>query len=108
MPAGGEAEAERFYAGLLGLDLLAKPSVLEGRGGCWFRGEGVEIHVGVEAEFRPARKAHPALLVHGLDALRVRLEDAGVETNDHAQLEGFRRLYAFDPFGNRIELLEPE
>jgi catechol 2,3-dioxygenase-like lactoylglutathione lyase family enzyme len=107
MSAGGEAEAEGFYSGLLGLDRVPKPPELEARGGCWFRGSAVELHLGVEAEFRPARKAHPALVVEGLDALRRRLEDSGVTTTGDAALPGYRRFYTEDPFGNRLELLEP-
>ena len=106
IPVGGEADAEAFYGELLGLTRVSKPAELEGRGGCWFRGEGVELHLGVEGEFRPARKAHPALLVQGLDELRSRLEAAGVEIKDDVQLEGHRRFHAFDPFGNRLELVE--
>jgi catechol 2,3-dioxygenase-like lactoylglutathione lyase family enzyme len=106
MPAGKEADAQAFYAGLLGLTPVPKPAELGARGGCWFRGDGVEVHLGVEEDFRPARKAHPAFMVEGLDELRARLESAGVETKDDVQLEGHRRFHAFDPFGNRLELLE--
>ena len=106
MPAGRELDAEAFYGGLLGLTRVAKPTELERRGGCWFRGEGVELHLGVEEDFRPARKAHPAFLVAGLDKLRARLEAAGMETADDMELQGYRRFHAFDPFGNRLELLE--
>jgi dUTP pyrophosphatase len=108
MPAGREDDAEAFYAGLLGLERVPKPPELEARGGCWFRGAGVELHLGVEAEFRPARKAHPALVVKGLDAVRRRLEAAGVSANDDAPLPGYRRFHTEDPFGNRLELLEPD
>ncbi len=107
MPAGREDEAERFYAGLLGLRRIRKPADLAGRGGAWFRGEGVEVHLGVEHDFRPARKAHPAFIVEGLDGLRRRLEEAAVEFEPQPQLEGYRRFHAFDPFGNRLEFLEP-
>jgi catechol 2,3-dioxygenase-like lactoylglutathione lyase family enzyme len=107
MPSGAEAKADAFYAGLLGLARVPKPEALAGRGGAWFRGEGVEVHLGVEADFRPARKAHPAFLVTELQQLRARLEDGGVEIEEQPPLEGFRRLHAFDPFGNRLEFLEP-
>jgi dUTP pyrophosphatase len=106
MPAGGEGDAEAFYSGLLGLERVPKPSELETRGGCWFRGPGVEIHLGVESDFRPARKAHPALVVSGLEEARRRMDEAGVKTNDDAPLPGYRRFYTEDPFGNRLELLE--
>ncbi len=107
MPAGGEEAARRFYGGVLGLQEIVKPLDLAERGGCWFRGEGVELHLGVEQGFRPAGKAHPALVVEDLDALRTVLEQARVETAEDLPLEGFRRIYAFDPFGNRLEFLEP-
>lgn len=107
MPAGREADAEAFYAGVLGFTPTPKPEPLGPRGGCWFRGSGVEVHLGIEADFRPARKAHPAFRVSGLEALRQRLEAAGAPVTDAAPLEGWRRLYTADPFGNRIELIEP-
>jgi catechol 2,3-dioxygenase-like lactoylglutathione lyase family enzyme len=106
MPPDREAEAERFYAGLLGLQRVPKPEALAGRGGAWFRAEGVEVHLGVERDFRPARKAHPAFLVEGLEELRTRLEAAEVDVEEEPELEGFRRFHVADPFGNRIELIE--
>lgn len=105
MPPEAEAEAERFYADLLGIPAVPKPENLAGRGGRWFRGAGVEIHLGVEDGFRPARKAHPALLVEGLDRLRERLRAAGVPVAADRPLEGYERFYVSDPFGNRIELI---
>jgi catechol 2,3-dioxygenase-like lactoylglutathione lyase family enzyme len=107
MPAGEEDAAERFYSGTLGMERIPKPEHLAARGGCWFRsqGSGLELHLGVEEDFRPARKAHPALLVNGLSELRTRLVDAGVEIQDDTQLEGHERFYAFDPFGNRLEFI---
>lgn len=107
MPAGREDDAERFYAGLLGLPRVPKPPELEGRGGCWFRSPGVEIRLGVEEGFRPARKAHPALIVAGLDTLAERLERNGVSIERDVEPEGHRRFYATDPFGNRLEFIEP-
>jgi len=107
MPEGGEEEARRFYGGPLGLKEREKPDALRRRGGVWFRGGAAEIHLGVETDFRPARKAHPALRVDDLDALRARLEAAGHEVRDDEPLSGFRRFYADDPFGNRIEFLQP-
>jgi catechol 2,3-dioxygenase-like lactoylglutathione lyase family enzyme len=106
MPPGEEPRAEAFYAGLLGLERVEKPPELAGRGGCWFRGPGIELHLGVEEPFHPARKAHPALLVEGLDELERTLRDAGVDVTSDVQLEGHRRFYALDPFGNRLELIE--
>jgi catechol 2,3-dioxygenase-like lactoylglutathione lyase family enzyme len=108
MPAGREDDARAFYAGALRLSEVPKPEHLRARGGCWFRSEdgSVEIHLGVEEDFRPARKAHPAILVDGLAALRARLADGGYEVQDDTQLEGHERCYGFDPFGNRLEFLE--
>lgn len=106
MPPGGESEAESFYADLLGIPWVAKPAHLASRGGCWFESDDVRIHLGVEKDFRPARKAHPALLVADLTDLRQRLSFAGIETEEDQPLPGFNRCYVSDPFGNRIELLE--
>jgi catechol 2,3-dioxygenase-like lactoylglutathione lyase family enzyme len=106
MPAGREPEAEAFYAGLLGVPRVAKPANLERRGGCWFRSASVEIHLGVEEPFAPARKAHPALLVEDLDGLRERLVSAGCSVVTDEPLEGYDRFYTNDPFGNRIEVLK--
>jgi catechol 2,3-dioxygenase-like lactoylglutathione lyase family enzyme len=106
MPAGGEAEARRFYADLLGLTEIAKPAPLAARGGCWFVGVGIQIHLGVEQPFAPARKAHPALLVADLEQCRQGLEAAGVATTPDDSLPGVRRCYAADPFGNRIEFIQ--
>ena len=106
MPAGGEPSAHAFYAGLLGLRRVPKPRHLERRGGCWFENDSVKIHLGVDSEFRPARKAHPALVVEGLDDLVERLEATGATVRAEP-LDGYRRIYVDDPFGNRIELMEP-
>ena len=111
-PAGGEDAARRFYGEGLGIPEVAKPPVLAARGGCWFRdggsdGEGVEIHVGVEDGFTPARKAHPAFLVDDLDATAVRLEGLGfvVDRTDEHTFPGHRRFHTADGHGNRVELL---
>lgn len=106
MPAGGEAAARGFYGDVLGLPETPKPPHLAKRGGCWFESEALKIHLGVEADFRPARKAHPGLLVSELDALKARLAQAGYALKDDEPLEGYDRVYVDDPFGNRIELLE--
>ncbi|HEY2050144.1 MAG TPA: glyoxalase [Caulobacteraceae bacterium] len=107
IPPGGEDEARRFYVETLGLAEAPKPPHLAARGGCWFDGPGLRLHLGVEADFRPARKAHPALRVRGLPALRRRLQGAGYVTREDEPLEGYDRFYVDDPFGNRIELMEP-
>jgi catechol 2,3-dioxygenase-like lactoylglutathione lyase family enzyme len=106
MPAGGEEEARPFYGGLLGLSEVAKPEALAARGGCWFAGLGVALHLGIKAEFAPARKAHPALLIRDLEACRAILCQAGVVLTPDDTLPNVRRFYAEDPFGNRLEFLQ--
>jgi catechol 2,3-dioxygenase-like lactoylglutathione lyase family enzyme len=107
MPPGGEDAARGFYADLLGLSEQPKPAHLAARGGCWFETGAVKVHLGVQGDFRPATKAHPALLVTDLDSLLRTLTAAGVDVVDDDPLEGYARAYVQDPFGNRIELLEP-
>jgi catechol 2,3-dioxygenase-like lactoylglutathione lyase family enzyme len=106
MPPGQENQATDFYSGLLGLQRVAKPPNLEKRGGCWFEGGAVRLHLGVEADFRPAKKAHVALLVEGLAGLARKLTEAGVAVRADEPLEGYDRVYVDDTFGNRLELLE--
>jgi catechol 2,3-dioxygenase-like lactoylglutathione lyase family enzyme len=106
MPAGREDDARAFYEALLGIPEREKPAHLAIRGGCWFEDEHVKIHLGVEADFRPARKAHPALLVDDLAGMIERLTVAGFEPATDEPLPGYHRVYVDDPFGNRIELLE--
>jgi catechol 2,3-dioxygenase-like lactoylglutathione lyase family enzyme len=107
MPLGGEALARAFYGGVLEIPEIPKPPNLAKRGGCWFERGGLKIHLGVESEFRPARKAHPALLVVDLQTLVARLKSAGHRVVEDEPLEGYHRVYVDDPFGNRIELMEP-
>jgi len=107
IPAGGEDAARRFYGDALGMTEHEKPPVLAARGGCWFRGDGWEVHLGIEGDFRPARKAHPGVLVDGLDALATRLGEHGVTVRWDDEFPGHRRFYADDPHGNRLEFLEP-
>jgi len=106
MPAGGEADARRFYGSVLGFREVAKPPGLAGRGGCWFAGEDVAVHLGIERDFRPPAKAHPALRVRDLSAARGTLEAAGIVTEDDDSGLPVRRCYIHDPFGNRIELVD--
>ncbi len=108
IPPGGEDASRAFWRDALGMRELTKPPVLAARGGCWFSGGGVEVHVGVEAQFAPARKAHPALLVAGLKDLAARLEEYGLAPEWDDDFPGYDRFYAHDPFGNRIEFLEAE
>ena len=107
IPPGGEAAAREFYAGVLGMAELDKPESLRARGGCWFRGGGWEIHLGVQEDFVPARKAHPGVLVDDLDALAAALAAAGARADWDPDFPGHRRLYSFDPHGNRLEFLQP-
>jgi len=106
MPRGEEDRGRAFYAGLLGLIEIPKPATLSERGGLWFRIGALELHLGIEDDFRPARKAHPGLLVDDLASLVARLEAAGYATRPDHLLEGYDRAYVSDPFGNRIELLQ--
>jgi catechol 2,3-dioxygenase-like lactoylglutathione lyase family enzyme len=108
MPAGREHEARAFYQGVLGIPEIAKPSHLAVRGGCWFERGSLKVHLGVEEDFVPARKAHPALIVDGLRELAAALQRAGYHVARDQPLEGYDRLYVDDPFGNRIELMEPK
>jgi catechol 2,3-dioxygenase-like lactoylglutathione lyase family enzyme len=107
MPAGREDDARRFYVDLFGIPEVVKPPQLSVRGGCWFEDGDLKIHLGVEGDFRPARKAHPALLVDDLESLVAGLRAAGCTVRDDEPLEGYERVYVDDPFGNRIELMEP-
>jgi catechol 2,3-dioxygenase-like lactoylglutathione lyase family enzyme len=106
MPRGEEDEAREFYSGLLGLHEVAKPRALASRGGVWFERDGVKVHLGVDADFRAALKAHPAFLVEDLSGLVQRLRAAGVEVIDDGRMPGYERVYVSDPFGNRLELME--
>jgi catechol 2,3-dioxygenase-like lactoylglutathione lyase family enzyme len=103
-PRGGEAAARSFYGALLGMEELPKPEAIRARGGVWFRAGPQELHIGVEEPFAPARKAHPGLIVSDLGSVRARLAEAGHEPEDNDAIEGVRRLFVHDPFGNRLEL----
>jgi catechol 2,3-dioxygenase-like lactoylglutathione lyase family enzyme len=106
MPPGGEDSARRFYSRMLGIPEVQKPADLKKRGGAWFEAGSLRVHLGVEADFRPARKAHPGLLVDNLEALVSRLHDAGFSVLSGEPLAGYRHVYVDDPFGNRLELLQ--
>ena len=107
MPKGGEDAARAFYGGLLGLSEVPKPPILAARGGVWFEKGDVRVHLGVDQDFRPARKAHPAFQVRDVTDLLARLAAKGVSVSHDNNLPGFIRGYVNDPFGNRIELLQP-
>lgn len=106
-PRGCEAEARRFYGDLLGLMEIEKPEPLRGRGGAWFQAGAQQVHVGVQDDFAPARKAHAALRVaaDAMDGLAGRLAAAGAVVLWDDALPGVRRFYSEDPWGNRIELV---
>jgi catechol 2,3-dioxygenase-like lactoylglutathione lyase family enzyme len=110
MPKGGEDRAREFYAGLLQIPEVPKPPALAGRGGAWFENGELKVHLGVDPEFRAARKAHPAFLVRGLAELVARLRAAGVDvaSDDATKSDGVGRVYVTDPFGNRLELVASE
>lgn len=105
-PPGCEEPARRFFGDTLGLEEIEKPEPLRARGGVWFRCGAQQLHIGVEREFSPARKAHPAFQVVDYDALLERLGEAGIEASADESIPGLRRSFVADPFGNRIELLE--
>jgi catechol 2,3-dioxygenase-like lactoylglutathione lyase family enzyme len=107
MPPGREDAARRFYRDLLGIPETPKPTALAARGGVWFERGDLKIHLGVDEQFIAARKAHPALLVADLPALIAKFAAAGIAIKNDEPLDGFLRVYADDPFGNRIEFLEP-
>jgi catechol 2,3-dioxygenase-like lactoylglutathione lyase family enzyme len=107
MPPGREREARRFYGEVLGLREVDKPDELGPRGGCWFVGPGVAVHLGIDQRFMATRKAHPAFVVSDLGGVRASLVAAGAPVVDDVSALPVRRLYTEDPFGNRIELIDP-
>lgn len=108
IPPDRDADARAFWGGLLGLEEIAKPRELGGRGGCWFRLGDRELHLGVEVDFRPAKKAHIALTTADLPALRAKLEAVGCAIRPDAPVQGCQRFFTDDPFGNRLELIALE
>ena len=105
MPPGKETEARAFFCGMLNMVEIAKPEELQKRGGCWFESGKVQLHLGVESDFRPARKAHPAFRCVDYDGLVERLRASGVAVDEVHDIPGIRRCHVADPFGNRIELI---
>jgi catechol 2,3-dioxygenase-like lactoylglutathione lyase family enzyme len=107
IPAGEEEKARQFFINTLGFREIPKPVELAKRGGAWFQAGTAQLHLGVEASFRPARKAHPAFVVMDLEGLIAKVQSAGFETDStQPPLNGYKRAHIFDPFGNRIELME--
>lgn len=107
-PRGCEAAAREFYGAILGLREIEKPDALRGRGGCWFECSGQQLHIGIEANFQPAKKAHPAFAVRDLEGLREALVAKGIRISDDDALPGVKRFYTEDPWGNRLEFLETQ
>jgi catechol 2,3-dioxygenase-like lactoylglutathione lyase family enzyme len=108
MPPGEEGKARAFYTGVLLLKEKVKPEALARRGGAWFTNGTIEVHLGVEKDFRPARKAHPAFVVRDLAGFIERARQHGCEIAGDEPLPGYARIFVYDPFGNRLELIEPE
>lgn len=106
MPPGGEEEAREFYGRILNLRELEKPAQLQANGGCWFAGDSIELHLGIQADFVPARKAHPGLRVADLDTARNHLQAEGVPITADKSGVKMRRFYIHDPFGNRLEIMQ--
>ncbi len=106
-PRGSEDVLREFYVDVLGMTEVSKPAALAARGGAWFRAGALELHLGVEDDFHPARKAHPGMLVADLPAYAERLAARGAAVEWDAGFPGYRRCYLSDPHGNRLELLEP-
>ena len=105
-PPHSETTARTFYGELLGMKELPKPENLKGRGGCWFQCGTQEVHIGIQKEFSPAKKAHPGFTVNGLQELKTRIESAGFVITEEPPIDGRQRFFTHDPFGNRIEFLE--
>lgn len=108
MPPGEEPAARAFYSGVLGLSEVPKPARIAARGGCWFEAGTIRLHLGVDHDFRPARKAHPAFVVDHLEDLIEGCRAAGIEVEEDHLLDDYDRAFVHDPFGNRIELMEPK
>jgi catechol 2,3-dioxygenase-like lactoylglutathione lyase family enzyme len=108
MPAGEEDTARKFFRDLLGMVEIPKPAELVKRGGCWFQSGAVQIHIGVDKDFHPAAKAHPALRCRNYAKLLARLHEAGITVRDAIELPGTTRCHILDPWGNRIELIADE
>lgn len=105
-PSGSEEKAREFYGKLLGMQEIEKPESLKARGGCWFQCGTQEVHIGIQPDFVPAKKAHPGFTVNNLTLLKSQLEDAACLISEEPPIEGRARFFAHDPFGNRIEFLE--
>ncbi len=106
MPAGQEGKARAFYEGILGIPEKPKPANLAKRGGAWFESGHIKVHIGVDKDFAPAAKAHIAFLTTELHDIVTRSRSAGLQVQDDEPLEGYERVYIYDPFGNRLEFMQ--
>jgi hypothetical protein len=105
-PKGCEVVVRDFWGAKIGLTEIEKPESLQGRGGCWFEFGNQQLHIGVEEDFQPAKKAHPAFVVKNLEAFQMHVEKNGIQTKEDAPIDGRNRFFISDPFGNRVEFLE--
>jgi catechol 2,3-dioxygenase-like lactoylglutathione lyase family enzyme len=106
IPVGGAARAREFYSGILGFSEIEKPAAMAGRNSIWFAAGPVNLHLGIEPDFHPAKRAHPAFVVVDLDEILAACERTGLPTKSDTSVNGYRRFHVFDPFGNRLELME--
>jgi catechol 2,3-dioxygenase-like lactoylglutathione lyase family enzyme len=106
IPAGGETRAREFYSGILGFSEIEKPAAMAGRNSFWFVAGPVNLHLGIEPDFHPATRAHPAFVVADLDEILAACDHASLTTKPDTSVNGYRRFHVFDPFGNRLELME--
>ena len=106
IPLGSEDRARAFYGGILGFVEVEKPAIMAKRNSIWFRAGSVSLHLGLEPDFHPAKRAHPALVVDGMDQVLTACQSADITVKPDVSFNGFRRVHIFDPFGNRLELME--
>lgn len=106
IPVGSQDPARAFYGGILGFSEIQKPASMAERKSIWFVAGTVNLHLGIEADFHPAKRAHPAFIVEGLDEILAACEAASITVKPDVSFDGFRRVHLFDPFGNRLELME--
>jgi catechol 2,3-dioxygenase-like lactoylglutathione lyase family enzyme len=106
-PPGSEDRLRAYYVDVLGMTEIPKPATLAANGGCWFQAGPVQLHLGIEKDFRPSTKAHPGLRVTGIETFAARLEARGARVEWDGNLPGHRRFYSYDPVGNHLEFLEP-
>jgi predicted enzyme related to lactoylglutathione lyase len=108
IPLGSQDRARAFYCGVLGFSEVQKPASMAERKSIWFAAGSVNLHLGIEADFHPAKRAHPAFVVEGLDDILASCERAGVTVKPDVSFDGFRRVHVIDPFGNRLELMQKD